>query len=112
MNSLNPDTSELVYPSKNYYANGMDIYVNSNVNLIEQGIDPKPLILEYCKPQCHFWKQKLERCEKALKTVIKINPGKTCLYPMRDYATCTEACTQPKVHNQLRGTDQHYINIV
>ena len=38
-----------------------------------------------------------------LEKIIKINPTKTCLYPMRDYVTCVEACTQPAIHNQLKG---------
>ena len=24
---------------------------------------------------------------------------------MRDYTTCVEACTQPVIHDQLKGTD-------
>ena len=36
-------------------------YVQS---MISAGEDPKPLVLEECKPQCKRWKQKLERCEK------------------------------------------------
>ena len=66
--------------------------------------DPKPLIIEECKPQCVFWKDKLTRCEAQLEHIIKINPTKSCLYPMRDYVTCIEACAQPIVHNSLEGT--------
>ena len=77
----------------------MNINPNTNVNLIAQGTDPKPLVLDYCKPQCLYWKEKLERCENKLAQIIKINPTKTCLYPMRDYVTCVEACAQPKIHN-------------
>jgi len=55
-------------------------------------MDPKPLVLEFCRPLCTYWKEKLERCEEKLQTIIKINPTKTCLYPMRDYVTCVEAC--------------------
>ena len=71
---------------------------------IEEGEDPKPQVLEECKPQCKYWKEKLERCETALEVIIKVNPGKTCMYPMRDYVTCVEACAQPIIHNQLKGT--------
>ena len=39
-----------------------------------------------------YWKEKLERCEAQLETVVKISPTKTCLYPMRDWVTCVEAC--------------------
>ena len=73
--------------------------------MLKEGEDPKPLLLEECKPQCTHWKEKLERCETQLEKIIKINPTKTCLYPMRDYVTCVEACTQPVIHNQLKGTE-------
>ena len=68
------------------------------------GEDPKPEVLEQCKPQCEYWYAKLKRCETKLETVIKIDPTKTCMYPMRDYATCVEACAQPIIHNQLKGS--------
>ena len=71
-------------------------YVQS---MIAAGEDPKPMVLDECKPQCKYWKQKLERCETQLEKIIKINPTKTCLYPMRDYVTCVEACAQPVIHN-------------
>ena len=71
--------------------------------MLKEGEDPKPLLLEECKPQCTYWKDKLTRCESALEAIIKINPTKTCLYPMRDYVTCVEACTQPLIQNQLKG---------
>ncbi len=60
--------------------------------MIDRGVDPKPLVLEFCKPLCTYWKEKLERCEHKLAAIIKINPTKTCMYPMRDYVTCVEAC--------------------
>ena len=82
----------LHFPIKNYYVEGSDVTVNSQVSLIDRGVDPKPMVLEFCKPLCHYWKEKLERCESKLATIIKINPTKTCMYPMRDYVTCVEAC--------------------
>ena len=72
--------------------------------MLKEGQDPKPLLLEECKPACVYWKDKLTRCETALESIIKINPTKTCLYPMRDYVTCVEACTQPIIHQHLKGT--------
>ena len=72
--------------------------------MLKEGEDPKPLLLEECKPQCQFWKDKLSRCEAQLETIIKVNPTKTCLYAMRDYVTCVEACVQPVIHNKLEGT--------
>ena len=72
--------------------------------MLKEGENPKDLLIEDCKPQCKFWKEKLERCEAKLEHIIKINPTKTCMYPMRDYVTCVEACVQPIIHNQLEGT--------
>ena len=71
--------------------------------MIKEGENPKPLVLEKCKPQCTYWKDKLGRCEKQLEKIIKINPTKTCLYPMRDYVTCVEACAQPMIHDAVKG---------
>jgi ubiquinol-cytochrome c reductase subunit 6 len=48
--------------------------------------------MEICEPMCHFWKDKLLRCENKLEKIIKINPTKSCLYPMSDYVTCVEPC--------------------
>ena len=86
--------NNLHFPIKNYYAEGSGVTVNSQVNILDRGVDPKPLVLEFCKPMCVYWKEKLERCEEKLQTIIKINPTKTCLYPMRDYVTCVEACVR------------------
>ena len=49
--SLHGD-GDMFYPNANYYAAGMNITPDQNVNLIGQGLDPKPLVLDYCKPQC------------------------------------------------------------
>lgn len=83
---------KLNFPSVNYYADGMNVTVNSQDTMVGRGMDPKPFILDFCKPQCIYWKEKLERCEQRLEIVIKTNPTKTCLYPMRDWVTCVEAC--------------------
>ena len=72
--------------------------------MLADGEDPKPLMINECKPQCTFWKEKLERCERQLVDIIKVNPTKSCMYPFRDYVTCIEACAQPVIHNQLKGT--------
>lgn len=72
--------------------------------MLKNAEDPKPEVKVECEKQCLFWKGKLTRCEQQLELVIKVNPTKTCLYPMRDWVTCVEACTQPIVHNALVGT--------
>jgi ubiquinol-cytochrome c reductase subunit 6 len=80
--------------TKNYYAHGMDVTVDSNVPMLARGIDPKPQVLEFCKPLCTYWEEKLQRCESKLASIVKINPTKTCIYPMRDWTTCVEACVR------------------
>ena len=42
--------SPLKFPSSNYYQPGMHVTVNSTHNYIQRGSDPKPLILDFCKP--------------------------------------------------------------
>ena len=71
--------------------------------MLKEGENPKEMVLEDCKPHCTYWKNKLSRCETQLEVIIKVNPTKTCLYPMRDYANCLEACAQPLIHNNLEG---------
>ena len=73
--------------------------------MLKTGEAPKPAVIKDCEPHCTYWKDKLTRCESQLEVVIKINPTKTCLYNMRDYVTCVEACTQPLIHNVLQGTE-------
>ena len=67
-------------------------FVPQSKSLLERGIDPKPELMKLCEPMCIFWKEKLQRCETKLVEIIKVNPSKSCLYPMRDYVTCVEAC--------------------
>jgi hypothetical protein len=31
--------------------------------MLKEGENPKPQLIEDCKPQCKYWKEKLERCE-------------------------------------------------
>ena len=59
-------------PVKNYYKEGSSVTIDSNVSYVDRGVDPKPLILEFCKPHCVYWKEKLERCESKLATIIKV----------------------------------------
>ena len=73
--------------------------------MLAEGEDPKPLVLDECKPHCVLWKEKLERCEIKLAAVVRVDPTKTCMYPMRDYVNCVEACVQPMIHNSLKGTE-------
>lgn len=42
--------AELKFPNNNYYAPGMNVTVNSQENMLNRGMDPKPLILDFCKP--------------------------------------------------------------
>ncbi len=95
---------DLYFAPKNLYSKGADVTVDQHRNFLDRGVDPKPVVMEFCKPLCHYWKARLNRCENKLREVIKVNPTKTCLYAMRDYVTCVEACVQPKIHNNLEGT--------
>ena len=92
----------LNFPTNNFYADGMHVTVNSQENMIWRGMDPKPIVMDFCKPQCIYWKEKLERCEAKLEIVIKTNPTNTCLYPMRDWVTCVEACVSKPLLSAAR----------
>ena len=35
--------------------------------MLIEGKDPKDKLIEYCKPHCTHWKDKLSRCEKKLE---------------------------------------------
>ena len=96
------------FPANNYYADGMHVTVNSQDNMVTRGMDPKPLVIDFCKPNCIYWKEKLERCEAKLAIVIKTNPTKSCMYPMRDWVTCIEACVSAKSPNQLPQSHTTY----
>ena len=101
--------ASLHFPKKNYYEAGSYITPDSNVSMLSRGVDPKPLLLEFCKPHWHYWKHKLERWEAKLAKVIKINPTKTCLYPMRDYVTCVEACVSGNYVSIFRSNQKYTI---
>lgn len=70
--------------------------------MLEKGLDPKDKLIEECTPLCGYWKDKLTRCEMKLEEVIKLNPSKSCLYPMRDWVTCIDACVNPIIFHHLR----------
>ena len=100
--------SKLFFPGSKYFNQETFSGVAPRTqNMLERGIDPKPILMEVCEPMCHFWKDKLKRCEKKLEKIIKVNPTKSCIYPMRDYVTCVEACVQPKIFNNLKGVKGH-----
>ncbi len=72
--------------------NSWNPFVPQSKSMLDRNIDPKPELMKLCEPMCVFWKQKLQRCEQKLVEIIKVNPSKSCIYPMRDYVTCVEAC--------------------
>ena len=65
---------------------------SSTKNMIERGQDPKEMLIQFCKPECKFWEDKLKRCEIKLKELAGADPEKTCMYPLRDWVTCVEGC--------------------
>merc|ERR1711935_734536 len=78
-------------------------YPKMTTNMLERGEDPKELLIEFCRPQCTFWENKLKRCESALQNMVNADPTKSCMYPLRDYVTCIDACVQPKIQTNLVG---------
>ena len=67
-------------------------YPQMTRGMLERGEDPKEIMIEFCKPECSWWKGRLERCELALKNLTHADPSKTCMYPARDWITCLEGC--------------------
>lgn len=99
--------SGLFFPAKFNRGNEFQPLVPHAKNCLERGIDPKATLMEFCEPGCMFWKEKLQRCEQKLEQVIKINPSKSCVPPMRDWVTCVESCVQPKIFNNLKKGRSH-----
>lgn len=71
-----------------------DNFPSAVKTMLERGEDPKEMMIEICKPSCTFWEEKLKRCEATLRTTGASDPEMTCMYPMRDWVTCVEACVQ------------------
>lgn len=80
--------------------------------MIANGQDPKDMLIEGCQPECKFWKDKLTRCENTLKSSVHSDPEQTCMYPMRDYVTCIEACVNFRIKTPLNffRSNQRYLN--
>ena len=49
---------------KIYFINNFLEYVHE---MLKDGKDPKDKLIEFCKPKCMYWKDKLSRCEKKLE---------------------------------------------
>lgn len=81
------------------------IFLDQAIAMIKEGKDPKEMVMEHCQPSCTHWQDKLARCETAYYAMEESDPEKTCMYPMRDYVTCLEACVQPKIQLYLVGQD-------
>lgn len=100
--------AKLLFPKKHLFDdNSIQALVPSSKSLLDRGIDPKPTLIEFCEPMCVFWKEKLDRCEAKLEQVIKLNPSKSCLYPMRDWVTCIDSCVNPKIFDNLEKGGSH-----
>ncbi|EAR82442.3 ubiquinol-cytochrome C reductase hinge protein (macronuclear) [Tetrahymena thermophila SB210] len=79
---------------------------SATLSMIQQGQDPKELVLQHCKPNCLHWEQKLKRCEAKLRELVNADPEMSCMYPLRDWVTCVEACVQPQIISQLVGAQK------
>ena len=60
--------------------------------MLEKGQDPKDYLIEVCRPQCTNFQEKLQRCEVKLKNMTNADPELSCMYPLRDWVTCVDAC--------------------
>lgn len=78
--------------------------------MLKAGQNPKPLVMKACEPECVHWKQRLDLCETKLRSLSESDPHKTCVYPMRDWVTCVEACTQPKIQRNLVGQEKGWLS--
>jgi len=75
------------------------------VETLKEGEDPKPFVLDWCKPKCPESKAILERCEEALKIIKGVDAEKTCLFRYRQWVECVENCTQPKIMHNLKSAE-------
>ena len=71
---------------------------------LKGGEDPKPFVLDWCRPQCVPSQEALQRCETALKIVKSSDPEKTCLFRYREHVECLENCAQPQIFYHLVST--------
>lgn len=45
--------------------------------MLANGQDPKDYMIEYCRPECKKWEDKLKRCETTLKNMTNADPEMT-----------------------------------
>ena len=69
-----------------------DNYPAAVKTMIQNGQDPKDMLIEICKPKCTHWEDRLKRCEIVLKSLVNADPEKTCMYTLRDWVSCVESC--------------------
>tara|TARA_B110000914_G_C15095142_1_gene279120 strand:+ start:57 stop:377 length:321 start_codon:yes stop_codon:yes gene_type:complete len=94
--------AKLFFPQKSVKNEDYYPMVTHSKNILDRGIDPKPKLIDFCSQGCIYWKEKLQRCEKKLPDALTINPSKSCLYPMRDWVICVDACVNPKIFDNLQ----------
>jgi len=93
--------AKLFFPVKSIRGEDFKPLVSQSHSMLDRGIDPKPILMDFCSKGCVYQREKLERCESKLDEVVKLNPSKSCLYPMRDWITCVDACVNPKIFDNL-----------
>jgi ubiquinol-cytochrome c reductase subunit 6 len=71
------------------------------VDTLKKGDDPKPFVIDWCKPKCPEYEAMLTRCEQALKILKSADPEKSCIYRYRQWVECVENCVQPKIMHNL-----------
>ena len=81
-------SNNVTTPTEKYSGN----YPSAVKTMLQRGQDPKEMLIEFCRPSCKHWEDKLKRCEKSLRELSNSDPESTCMYPMRDWVTCVEGC--------------------
>ena len=79
-------------------------------NMLKEGKDPKDYLIEACSPLCKHWQDKLKRCELKLQNLEHADPEKSCMYPLRDWVTCIDACTTPIIISNLEGHEKGWFS--
>ena len=80
----------------------------AQVSKLMRGEDPKSDFIPYCNLMCKGLGDAYAECERARKDPTLQQKSTTCLYLYREYLECVEGCVQPKVVNNLYGTNARY----
>ena len=85
-------------------------HVSTVKSMLEKGQDPKDMLIEVCRPHCKWWEDKLKRCEVKLQEMEEADAEKSCMYPLRDWVTCVDACVNPNIQKHLVGQEKGFLS--